>query len=460
MASFDSDELLRRFTERTIGADAEIPITRIVQAPIPAGVKAYLRAHLRERLRDELGRNESFSRVRTLSPSAARLEHLFIEHAADAYVYGREAFQADLENAVHFTENYVCRPRWTLTSFLFHTKDAIPVEELFAKLEYVTDYVYLPQLLRRTLGAREMKEIDRAACTELIRKIDAAVVHEHAPRELAALAHPLFDFFGTCDPGGNQEIPVRPILLFFEDKELDSLKDYISGISHFRNRECITPDELAAMCDDFMTGGKDVPPANEIVDLPADATVAAVPAGDDQAGEELPAEVAALVAVDGGNGVATVSEQPLDQETPAATSPVVQGAPGEPGRELFISDPGMDVQALAFVPEKLAPAVPGEESEEQLELPLEPPPPVQLPDLTHIITPEQRKRFIAILCDRDADFYDLVIARLNEMRGWHDAAGYVRELFEINSIDPFRDEAIEFTDIVQQRFAMGTGPTT
>ena len=83
MTSFDSDELLRRFTDRTIGGDVELSMARVAQASIPAGVKAYLRAHLRERLRDELGRTESFSRVRTLSPSAARLEHLFIEHAAD-----------------------------------------------------------------------------------------------------------------------------------------------------------------------------------------------------------------------------------------------------------------------------------------------------------------------------------------------------------------------------------------
>jgi hypothetical protein len=458
MTSFDSDELLRRFTELTIGADEEIPVARVVQAPIPAGVKAYLRAHLRERLSDELRRTESFSRVRTLSPSAARLEHLFIEHAADAYVYGRAAFQADLENAVHFTENYVCRPRWTLTSFLFHTKDAIPVEELFAKLEYITEYAYLPQLLRRTLATREMKEIDRAACTELIRKIDAAVVHEHAPRELAALARPLFEFFGTCDPTGNLEIPVRPVLLFFEDKELNSLQDYISGICHFRNRECITPEELAALCDDFLTGGKDVPPANEIVEIPSQESFAAVVAVQEQANGD-PAAEAGVDALDDGDRVEEEIDGGLEGETQEPAPGAAPGAPGEPGRELFISDPGMDVQATAFVPETNELFVTEEGPEEQLELPLPLPPPVRLPDLTHIITPDQRKRFITVLCDRDREFYDLVIARLNEMRKWPDAAGYVRELFEINSIDPFRDEAIEFTDIVQQRFATGTGTT-
>ena len=63
-----------------------------------------------------------------------------------------------------------------------------------------------------------------------------------------------------------------------------------------------------------------------------------------------------------------------------------------------------------------------------------------------------------MLCDRDAQFYDLMIARLNQMGSWQEATGYVREIFEINAIDPFQDEAIAFTDIIQQRFATGTGP--
>jgi hypothetical protein len=75
-----------------------------------------------------------------------------------------------------------------------------------------------------------------------------------------------------------------------------------------------------------------------------------------------------------------------------------------------------------------------------------------------MITPEQRRRFITVLCDRDADFYELILSRLNIMRTWNEASAYIRELFEINSVDPYRDEAITFTDIVQHRFSLEAEP--
>ena len=460
MTAFDSDELLKRFLERTIGADSELAAQRLAQAPVPAGVKAYLRAHLRERLREELGQAPSFNRVRVLSPSAARLQQLFIEQAADAYVYPREEFQADLENAVHFTENFVCRPRWTLSSFLFHTADVIPAADLFAKLDYVSDYVYLPHLLRKTIASRELQEIDKATCTDLIRRIDAAVVKEHAPRELAALARPLFAFFGADEPGAAGEVPLRPVLLFFEDKEMVGMKEYITGIYHFRNRETISLDDLAALCDDFLGASKETVPLNETEPAIAPPAVEAAPASQETsepvAGEHAdPVELPPVVEPTAAAHEEVPEEAPAEPLLPPAPDPTPAEIPAE---ELFIAP---EINEEAPVDERPLPDLPEETDgpQDQLELLLPPPAPVRLPDLTTVITPEQRRRFVVTLCDRDADFYDLMIARLNEMRSWQDAKGYVREVFEINAIDPFLDEAIEFTDIVQQRFEPGTGPT-
>jgi hypothetical protein len=519
MTAFDSDEVLKRFLESTIGADTDLPAARLAHAPLPAGVKAYLRAHLRERLSEELGRAPSFNRVRALSPSAARLQHLFIEQAAESYIYPRGEFQADLENAVHFTGNYVCRPRWTLSSFLFHTRDVIQVSDLFAKLEYVTDYVYLPQLLRKTLAAKGQRDIDRATCTELIRRIDAAVTKEHAPRELAALARPLFEFYRTGAQDGTQEIPLRPVILFFEDKEMVGVKEYITGILHLRNRDAITLEDLAALCEDFLEPKNEAPPANETE--PGARETATLPeAANEQPGAQTSADPAASMSTEPAAAEAPLAEpedlmqtpvevlpeeapdDPVDADremtaaaravenlpalpealentpaveagppsaettaivgppVPAAGEPVLsplQDAPAEAASELMIGDPGMDIEAPASGRARSHAHRTGPDPGDQLELPLALPRQAPLPDLTVVIMPEQRKRFVNVLCDRDAQFYDLMIARLNQMDSWQEATGYVREIFEINSIDPFRDEAIEFTDVIQQRFATGTG---
>jgi hypothetical protein len=64
-----------------------------------------------------------------------------------------------------------------------------------------------------------------------------------------------------------------------------------------------------------------------------------------------------------------------------------------------------------------------------------------------------------VLCDKDEAFYELIIARLDEIQSWSEASAYIRELFDINSIDPFHHVAVTFTDIVQRRFPPdGTSP--
>ena len=83
-------------------------------------------------------------------------------------------------------------------------------------------------------------------------------------------------------------------------------------------------------------------------------------------------------------------------------------------------------------------------------LPSEPVAPLTaLPTLEEMIPEDLRRKFIQVICGKDAEFYDLVIARLDEIQSWPQASGYLRELFEINEIDPFDETAIMFTNLVQ-----------
>ncbi|MBP1691255.1 MAG: hypothetical protein H6Q32_607, partial [Bacteroidetes bacterium] len=252
MTLSDSDTVLRQLAEQTIGPAQHMPMAQVARATIPAGVRAYLRANLRDRLRKELSKTDLFSRVRPHSALESRLQDVFLLQSADGYVFPREEFLADLENAVRFTENYVCRPRWTLSSFLFHDASIITTTALFDRLEYLAEYAYLPQLLRRLVSQRRLPEVDRESCTQLIRQIDASVVREHAPHELAMLTRPIFRFFLSGEPKMTDPIRIQPVLLFFEDKELNGLRDHIQGISHVRGHEGVTLAELVELCEDYL----------------------------------------------------------------------------------------------------------------------------------------------------------------------------------------------------------------
>jgi len=586
MALRNSDAVLGTLVAHTIGYAQEIPMARVAQATIPSGVKAYLRANLRDRFQAEILRYGPFSRVQPLAPSTPHLHELFFAHAAEGYVYPREEYLADLENAAHFTENYVCRPRWTLISFLFHDAPVISTTTLFTRLEYVTEYVYLPQLLRRMVTQKQLQEIGRDDCALLIRQIDAAVVREHTPRELALLTRPIFDYFLYGAQPWELHIPLKPILLFFADKELHTVEELIQGLSQSKNSDRISLAELADMCDDHLTSA---PPSAKTGAAERDAKApeeqeSALGVSGAAGGEGAPSGVSAERAEDGdseacagenGESEAGVGEngeseagvgadgesearaeadaasgihpvaadetgangrsdarmeseghgvQPAGVEEPdtmdsrdadapdlfhefgetsgqrssdgshpgvpdngataegdiavpgngATTSQVLSGAgarSGKPADIAAIGAPGSNAQNAAGVsvappehqetagtgiPQVAEHVISGRSGGSAVGQPRPAtagtPATLARLNLERMITPEQRKRFIAVLCDRDADFYELVISRLNIMRTWSEAAAYIRELFEINSVDPWRDEAITFTDIVQQRF--------
>ncbi len=419
MAHPDSDLMLRTLLEYTIADRREIPMSDVLASVVPAGVKAYLRASVRDRLRATLAETPEFSRVADEAPLANRIRDVFLRHSADAYVFTRDDFLPDLENALHFTENYVCRPRWTLRSFLFHTSIVISARELIGKLEYVTEYSYLPQLLRRTIIERHLTEVDSSTVSTLIRRIDSAVVREHTPRELALLARPIFEFFLLEPDHPDGPIPLRPLLLFFEDKELHGLHSYLTGVCHFRKLEALTLHELISLSEDFLSG-KPVeaqhppPPLAE----PAQEELSFGTAESDHPSEPEPA----------GEAESNAEPEHIPEPVqPDGTDPdVAHSGPAEADHETSADQEPPVSGTRAF------------------------------PDLNEFIAPEQRKRFIQTICDRDRDFYDLIIARLNEIHSWKEASGYIRELFEINTIDPFHDVAVQFTDIVQRRL---TGET-
>jgi hypothetical protein len=405
MNANNSDMLLETLIQRTIAEESAITMSALLAAPIPEGMIRYIRTEIANRLAEDLTFAPHFARIAPPTAGPDTLRNALLAYAAGQYIFPRDEFLEILENAARFTENYLCRPRWTLSSFLFLNQPAVATEMLIQKLEYLADYAYLPQLLRRMVTQGRKQVISSSECISYIARIDDVVLREHSPREQALLAKPIFRFFLLSSDIENKPITLRPLLLFLEDKQLTSLRDYVEGVWHVRGKTEITIEEFIALHEDFATGRSSFALPPTIEGPPPE------PTGRPTAEEEKPIDVAPPV------------------ETPF---------PEEPAAELqaqeIVMPPGPVQESLQFVDP----------------LPANPLPPAAQ-RLEEMIPSDMRRRFVQVICGRDAEFYDLVIARLDEMQSWQQAAAYVRELFEINNIDPFDATAIAFTDIVQQR---------
>jgi hypothetical protein len=426
MNATSSEIMLETLIARTIGEETVLSMSTLKAAPIPPGVIRYMHAEIFNRLAEDLSRAPHFARVASPTAGPDAVRDALLTHATGQYIFPRAEFLETLENATRFTENYLCRPRWTLSSFLFLDQSAITTETLLRKLEYVTSYAYLPQLMRRLVTQSGKQVITSAEGLAYIARIDDAVIREHSPREQALLAKPIFQFFLLSQDVGNSPIVLRALLLFLEDKHLTALRDYVQGVWHVRGKTEITLEEFISVSEDFHSGaGTPTEPVES--EIPA-------PRMPDPVQETLPFDEPALFIPD--------PELPVAHEAPEYPTSTPEVMPEELQTE---SGPEDTAPAQEIVPEP-API--------EIEAPAEappPPPPLPLSPLTSMIPPDLRKRFVHVICGKDAEFYELVIARLDEMRSWPDASTYIRELFEINSIDPFNETAVAFTDLIQKR---------
>ena len=456
MNATKSDMLLETLIARTIGEESVLAMSVLRTTPVPPGVLRYMHAEILNRLAEDLSHAPHFARVAPPSAGPDAVRDALLTHAAGQYIFPREEFLAMLVNAARFTENYLCRPQWTLSSFLFLDQPAITTEMLLRKLEYISDYAYLPQLLRRMVTLSGKQVITSHECIAHIRRIDDAVIREHTPRERALLAKPIFQFFLLSPDIGNKPIALRALLLFLEDKQFGPLRDYAEGVWQLRGKSEITMEEFIALNEDFAIGRSSFAPTPATAEPPPDPTPEPAPE---------PPEPEILFA-------ATEPPEPALPGTPSPETSPFNDPPTEtlpPAESVqeslpFVEPPSADpVQqdAVAVNPVQQEPVAVDPVQQESVagdpvqQEPVAGDPAIPAaqpyPSLNDMISSTLRRRFINVICGKDAEFYDLVIVRLDEMHSWPQASTFILELFEINSIDPFNDTAIAFTDVIQKR---------
>ncbi|MBI4536010.1 MAG: hypothetical protein HY708_07005, partial [Ignavibacteriae bacterium] len=430
MLERETEIIIQILTESTIADRESITLNEILAANIPKAVKAYIQADVRNLLNEEITKSPKFSRVNRTAPGISQLERTLLRSLAVEYTFSRDEYIATTENAVHFVENFLCRPQWTLNQLMFERQDCIPVGELLSKLDYLSEYSYFGRLIEAYVRQKGWLEVTTEDFRRLIGRIDEEVIRQHNASQLALLTKPIYDFLLLSDAPMNRAIPLSPILIFFADKNLTPYKNYIERVCHIRSRSEISLAELIGIMEDLMQMEAQVsaPEVSEVT-----SSIQTEPAAEANSGDTAneTSEMTEVVTSEVDQQAMASPQNDVDNVVPRTDDPAQKDEPQveesssqesvEDNLEEAIGDerPASQTESEADAARRniaLSLTYAGMAETHRAE---------PLPDINDIINGDQREKFIKKLFMKDEAYYGVFIITLNKTQTWQQATVYL-----------------------------------
>ncbi|MBI3003993.1 MAG: hypothetical protein HYY49_01090 [Ignavibacteriales bacterium] len=385
----------------TIGESESIKLRDVLRADIHPAIKAYFKAEVEKILQDERVLEMRSKKLSYSLPEVSSLQRQIDIVLVNNHNFGQQDFDSLLDEAVHFQFNYLCRPQWTLLSFIFGTQRKVSTSIIDRKLRYCVDYTYFSDLIRRYASDRGLAEITYEEFKALLTRIDDEVVAQHSSLELARMTKALFSFIDAGkqvphDQFDQPRLPVNAAIVFFEDKRLESLKNRLERERDADNVTEVTIADLATLIERVRTGNEEARIEASVQDLLPTLT------GQDARNAELDRIIYRMEDV----------------------KPELKGASPEP--------------------------VPPLQETQKESAQVQPP---ESPDNIYArISGADRKLFVKKLFRHDEKEFRHALNELRKFHSWQEASHYLDQLFVTNDVDPFSKEAVRFTDHVFARY--------
>ncbi|MFA5833530.1 MAG: hypothetical protein WDA22_08635 [Bacteroidota bacterium] len=239
----------------TIGNTDSIALKTILESNIPANIKSFFRGEVEWLLYKEKQTEHRSSKFNYQQDDVRLLLEQMDILLTYHYSFPREEFLKTLDKCVHFLFNYLCRPQWTLESYLFEEKNGLSLKELSLKFRFCADYPYYWSILEKHLIGKKRTDIDRDEAVRLLRRIDAEIVNTHSADDMAKMTVPLFEFIGFVHQnslnGGRGDLPTRALIYFFEDKKLNAVSQHLLKLREQGKQSLLYDELIEALKDSF-----------------------------------------------------------------------------------------------------------------------------------------------------------------------------------------------------------------
>ena len=402
------DSIINGVRARTIGEEDSISLRQVLASAVHPAVKAYFRAEVEKQLRDERAHEFRSKKFPYAHPEVVSLQRQIDLLLVQYYQFDRAEFETLLDQSVHFQFNYLCRPQWTLLSFILGDQRRIPVVQLERKLQYCVDYGYFPELIKRYIDDRGLAEISYEEFKSLLAKIDREIVAQHTSAELARMMRALFAFVDegkhrAQDGGVQPQLPTNAAIVFFEDKQMSDITRRLEQERDQNNRTEVSLHELADLIEQVRTGDSDATAIYEPSKFPVQ-----------------PEPQAEIVPAD--------EEHPADGSQPGMTAGHI--APAENGTS---PEPAQLKETRQVSPEEFL-------------------------SVFDLFSPSEQKKFIRTIFGRDERAFRAALDELSRLESWQETSHFLDTLFVAQQVDPFGEPAVHFTDRLYTRFFPDGGP--
>jgi hypothetical protein len=247
MFEIELENIQKIAINNTIGKTTSIALKTVLESNIPNSIKSFFRGEVESLLYSER-QNERRSTKFIYQQNDVRLlqqqmDILLVYH----YSFSREEYLKVLDTCVHFLFNFLCRPQWTLESFLFEEKNELTFAELSVKFRYCADYPYYWTILEKYLIGKNKTTLGRDEAIHLLKKIDAEIINTHSAEDMAKMTIPFYEFIGFVHQNslnsGNGDLPTRALIYFFEDKRLPNVTHHLTTIRE-QGKQSLSFEEL------------------------------------------------------------------------------------------------------------------------------------------------------------------------------------------------------------------------
>ncbi len=478
MLEQETDLITQIVIESTLGQRDAVKLSEVLTADLPRGIKAFMTAEVVKLLEADLRQSARLAQVAKGLGGTGAAERSVLRTLAAEYTLTQEEFLSMVKNAVQVLVKYLCRPQQTLQMLLFEKAERATLDDVMRAFEYTVDYAYFSELVIRHARTTGWREISAAQFKDLLARIDQAVVKHHTPRELALLAKPIYDFLLFGDASMTRPIPLGAVLAFYEDKDLQAVRDYIERICAVRGRKHISMKELIEILEDLYLVETEV--NEEITESEQEIL-------------QPPPSTASIEEQPSPSDESVQTPEPIVQENAAVVEPV-PAPQAERKEEPALQEKAEDPERLATEQQVGDVTKPPTSDLEQDVPPPEPHPaplvegdvlvqyarerkaqhhnlllrfrkrmqpdqesatgeaPHAVQDIHQAFSADQRARFIKRIFKGDENYFFIFLSSMKDVQNWRDAQPYLRDLFEMNNLHHLSPDVIEFTDAMHAYF--------